>query len=278
MDYNFNDRLCGATFFAVLLDAAKPQLSSKEKWQGNSNGITQPKMFAALIRIANPDITSDFNSDSYEKTFAKYKRCDSSSSPMYFPLTDLTFRNGFDARVKDNYTAAQNDMISFIRTFLDHTDTNKMKKLVGTLQELIAKDDGITHTFYMGTDLAKDVFASITKIELSAYLLAVWHHIVAYITDNKRGADTINNWKSGIDIGYERAKKIAITISEPTETATADETPIDEADADTVVIGKPKTTFPGITQQAGIIVNNFGDGPNITNTGTITINIGGKKD
>ena len=108
--------------------------------------------------------------------------------------------------------------------------------------------------------------------------MAVWHHIVAYITDNKRGADTISNWKSGIDIGRERAKKIAVTISEPTETATADETPIDEADTDTVVIGKPKTTIPGITQQAGIIVNNFGDGPNITNTGTITINIGGKKD
>ena len=278
MDYNFNDRLCGATFFAILVDAAKPQLSSKEKWQGNSNGITQPKMFAALIKIANPDITSDFNSDSYEKTFAKYKRCDSSSSPMYFPLTDLTFRNGFDVRVKSSYGAVQNDMIAFIKTFIDYTDTNKIKKLVGTLQELITIDDGITHTFYMGTDLSKDVFASITKIELSAYLLAVWHHVVAYITDNKRGADTITNWKGGIDIGYERAKKIAVTISEPTETATAEAPSDDTTDAETVVIGKPKTTIPGITQQAGIIVNNFGDGPNITNTGIITINIGGKKD
>ena len=277
MDYNFNDRLCGATFFAVLLEAAKPQLSSKEKWQGNSNGITQPRMFAALIKIANPDISSDFNCESYEKTFAKYKKTSTDSSKMYFPLVEPTFRNGFDTRVKSEYVSAQNDMIAFIRTFLDYTDTNKINKLVGTLQELIANDDGITHTFYMGTDLAKNVFASITKIELSTYLLAIWHHIVVYITDNKRGAETIENWKSGIAIGYERAKKIAVTISEPTETATADDTTTSEVRAEEVVIGKPKSTAPGISQQAGIIINNFGDGPNITNTGTITINIGGKK-
>lgn len=278
MNYNFNDKLCGATFFAVLLEAAKPQLSSKEKWQGNSNGITQPRMFAALIKIANPDISSDFNCESYEKTFAKYKKASTDSSKMYFPMVEPTFRNGFDTRVKSEYVSAQNDMIAFIRTYLDYADTNKIKKLVGTLQELIANDDGITHAFYLGTDLAKDVFANITKIELSAYLLAVWHHIVVYITDNKRGAETIENWKSGIDIGYERAKKIAVTISEPAETATADEPIIDKATTDEVVIGKPKVTTPGITQQAGIIVNNFGDGPNITNTGSITINIGGKKD
>ena len=278
MDYNFNDRLCGATFFAVLLEAAKPQLSSKEKWQGNSNGITQPKMFEALIKIANPDITSSFNTDSYEKTFAKYKRCDSNSSPTYFPLADPTFINGFDVRVRSAYTAAQNDMIAFIRTFLDCADTNKIKKLVGTLQELISNDDGITSTFYMGTEIGKDIFSTMDNVELSAYLLAVWHHIVSYIRDNKRGAETIENWKGGIDIGYERAKKIVVTISEPTETATAEAPSDDTTDAETVVIGKPKTTFPGITQQAGIIVNNFGDGPNITNTGTITINIGGKKD
>lgn len=277
MDYNFNDRLCGATFFAILLDAAKPQLSSKEKWQGHSNGITQPRMFASLIKIANPNITSTFNTDSYEKTFAKYKRCDSSSSPTYFPLADPTFINGFDVRVRSEYTSAQNDMIGFVRTYLDCSDTNKIKKLVGTLQELIANDDGITHTFYLGTEIGKDVFSTMDRVELSAYLLAIWHHIVSYIRDNKRGAETIENWKSGIDIGYERAKKIAVTISEPTETATADDTTTSEARAEEVVIGKPKSTTPGISQQAGIIINNFGDGPNITNTGSITINIGGKK-
>ena len=37
------------------------------------------------------------------------------------------------------------------------------------------------------------------------------------------------------------------------------------------------SSTPGISQQAGIIINNFGNGPNITNTGSITINIGGKK-
>ena len=277
MDYNFNDRLCGATFFAILLDAAKPQLSSKEKWQGNSNGITQPRMFASLIKIANPNITSDFKSESYEKTFAKYKRCDSGTSPMYFPLTDPIFINGFDIRVRSEYASAQNDMISFAHTYLDCTDTNKIKKLVGTLQELIANDDGITHTFYMGTEVGKDIFSTMAKVELSSYLLAIWHHIVVYIRDNKRGVETIENWKSGIDIGYERTKKIAVTISEPTETATADSKPTEETTPEEVVIGSPKTSTPGISQQAGIIINNFGNGPNITNTGAITINIGGKK-
>lgn len=277
MEYNLNDKLCGATFFVALLEAARPQLSSKDKWQGNSNGITQPKMFAALVKIANPNITSDFNSDSYEKTFAKYKRCHTKSSRTYFPLDDLTFCNGFDTRVKTEYTLAQNDMIVFIQTYLDCNDSNKIKKLVGTLQELIANDDGITHTFYLGTEIGKDVFSTMDRVELSAYLLAIWHHIVAYIRDNKRGAETIENWKSGIDIGYERAKKIAVTISEPTETATADDTTTSEVRTDEVLIGKPKSTTPGISQQAGIIINNFGDGPNITNTGSITINIGGKK-
>jgi len=278
MEYNFNDKLCGATFFAVLLEAARPQLSSKEKWAGNSNGITQPKMFATLIKIANPNITSDFNSDSFEKTFAKYKRCDSSSSKMYFPLTDLIFRNGFDTRVKTEYVKAQNDMIEFIRTFLDCTDTNKIKKLVGTLQEIIANDEGVTHTFYLGSDVPKATFAAMDSVELSAYLLAIWHYVVSYITDNKRGADTITTWKSGIDIGYERAKKIAVTISEPAETTTADSTIDDTStDAEEIIIGKPTNKVP--TQQAQVIFNNFGDnGTNIMNTGSITINIGGKKD
>ena len=276
MDYNFNDRLCGATFFAILLDAAKPQLSSKEKWQGNSNGITQPKMFAALIKIANPNITSSFNSDSYEKTFAKYKKGISSGSPTYFPLDDPTFINGFDMRVRSEYTSAQNDMIAFIRTYLDYSDTNKIKKLIGTLQELIAKDDNVTNTFYMGTEIGKSIFATMEQVELSAYLLAVWHHVISYIRDNRCGAETIEQWKNGIDIGHERAKKIAVTISEPTETTTTS-TSADEPIAEEVVIGKPKSTIPGISQQAGIIINNFGNGPNITNTGSITINIGGKK-
>lgn len=277
MEYNFNDKLCGATFFAALLEAARPQLSSKEKWQGNSNGITQPKMFAALVKIANPNITSDFNSDSYEKTFAKYKKCNTNGSRTYFPLDNLTFRNGFDTRVKTEYASAQNDMIAFIHTYLDCTDTNKIKKLVGTLQEVIENDTDVTRSFYVGVEVSKKAFVAMVDVELSAFLLAIWHHIVAYITDNKRGADTILNWDSGIDIGHERAKKIAVTISEPTETATADDKVEDTTGTDEVVIGKPKATTPGISQQAGIIINNFGNGPNITNTGSITINIGGKK-
>ncbi len=217
MSFSYNPKLCGATFFCILLQSASPQLSARDKWQANSNNVTQPNMFQALIKIANPEISANFNSDSFDKTLCAYKKCKLNESRTYFPLCDVAFKNDFNERVMENFEQVRQEMVVFIQKFIDHTNTSKMKKLVGTLQELIENDDEVIRPFFMGRKISKKEFTTATNVDLGAFLLAVWHHIVVWISDNKKGLDTITAWADNnflIEMGFAKAKKLTVDFNQ----------------------------------------------------------------
>lgn len=262
--------LCGATFFRALIDAAVPQLNSKEKWQGKTNAITQPKMFSTLVLIADPHISSNFDNESFYKTVSKYKNCKINESRMYFPLCTDPFINSFKSRMKNEQHEMHTEMIAFISRFLDYKNKAKIDCLIKTIIGLIRDDPNAIQRLTM--------IANKKDIELGLFLLDIWFYIVMYANNNKSGKDTIDQWENLVK------KYSQITIDDLTfrieECANIDDVNIDDienkfnegfnsaSDEDM----KPKTEH----NKPSIVINNLGNNcTNITNNAFMSINIGG---
>ena len=48
-------RLCGGTFLSLLINARKQRMGVREHYKGESDGLSDPSVLLALIRVAYPD-------------------------------------------------------------------------------------------------------------------------------------------------------------------------------------------------------------------------------
>lgn len=55
MTKNDNVRLCGGTFFTLLLEARKPRYGVREHYMGDTDGLSEPETLIGLAKIIVPD-------------------------------------------------------------------------------------------------------------------------------------------------------------------------------------------------------------------------------
>ena len=48
-------RLCGGTFFILVLQALRQRMKAREHYKGESDGLKDPNVLIGLIRVINPD-------------------------------------------------------------------------------------------------------------------------------------------------------------------------------------------------------------------------------
>ena len=48
-------RLCGGTFFILVLQALKQRMKAREHYKGESDGLKDPNVLIGLIKVINPD-------------------------------------------------------------------------------------------------------------------------------------------------------------------------------------------------------------------------------
>ena len=158
MTINEYPRLCGGTFFTLVLQALRQRMKAREHYSGDSEG-------------------------NLKGTANNYKACKTSSS-TYLPFDDEQVISAFDTEVKTNYQPVLNRMIAFVNDFLDigetvHKDVNLVRALVDLIQQdqTIKTDD----EFYIGANgekKKKAALGDLKKVCLPSFLVGVWHYVV----------------------------------------------------------------------------------------------------
>lgn len=194
-------RLCGGTFFTLILQARKPRMGVREHYMGNTDGLSEPETLIALAKVIVPDMPEPLESmmKTIKGNVFDYKTCKNAGG-TYFPFGDADARTAFDTRVKTEYSTTLSAMSEFVDGFIDVGDsTKKDERLVRALVELIDLDDSIVdeQLFYVNKDgaaISKSDLLVVTDICLQPFLLGVWHFAVLRNGGNTIGKETYDAW------------------------------------------------------------------------------------
>ena len=201
MTNNENFRLCGGTFFTLLLRARKQRMGVREHYKGMSDGMADPILLMDLVEIAKPDYQFPNQSmmGTVKSATSRYKSCQANGG-TYLPFSDDAVIASFDARVKSEYNRCLSAMNSYVDDYIDvGGDTKKDEYLVKALVEVINADDQIKNdqVFYVcddGSTMTKEKILSATEFCLQSFLLGIWHYIIVNVQNNKVGKDTYDRW------------------------------------------------------------------------------------
>lgn len=198
MTINEYPRLCGGTFFTLVLQALRQRMKAREHYAGDSDGLSDPEVLVGLIKVINPDYV-DPGKENLKGMANNYKACKTSNS-AYLPFDDEQVVSAFDSVVRTDYQTALNGMIGFVNDFLDVGETvHKDVNLVRALIDLIQQDQTIKNgdEFYIGPNgekKKKAAFGDLKEVCLPSFLLGVWHYVVLNRRDNSVGRITYDEW------------------------------------------------------------------------------------
>ena len=191
-------RLCGGTFFVLVLQALRQRVKARQHYKGERDGLSDPEVLIGLIKVINPEYQEPREGALKGKT-NDFKSCKTSTG-QYLPFGDTPEVETFDLRVKNEYQDALGAMARFAALFLETgTKVQKDVRLVKALIDLIQQDDSIQpdDEFYIdenGGKIKKTALGGLQKICLPAFLLGVWHYVVINRKDNSVGRDTYDEW------------------------------------------------------------------------------------
>lgn len=187
-------RLCGGTFFTLVLQALRQRMKAREHYAGDSDGLSDSEVMVGLIKVINLDYV-DPGKGKLKTIVNNYKKCETSTS-AYLPFGDDQVVAAFDDMVRTDYQTALNGMIGFVNDFLDMSEAvHKDVNLVRALIDLIQQDQSIkaNDEFYTepnGEKKKKAALGDLKKVCLPAFLLGIWHYIVINRKDNSIGQKT----------------------------------------------------------------------------------------
>lgn len=195
-------RLCGGTFFTLLLEARKPQYGARQRYSGQKDGLTEPETLLGLAKVVVPDrkMPGPSMMNTVKGNTTNYKVCKDKGGNTYFPFSDRASLRAFDGRVKSSYDEVLHAMWVFRDTFLEIKDsTKKDESLVRALVELINEDDSIDaeQLFYIskdGTPVKKRNLVQIDRVYYESFLLGVFHFAIMRKEPATIGKETINLW------------------------------------------------------------------------------------
>lgn len=191
-------RLCGGTFFTLVLQALKQRVKAREHYNGERDGLSDPEVLTGLITVINPDYQVPKDGLNKGKT-NEYKSCKTSDG-TYLPFGDTPEIRAFDLRVQNTYSDALRSMAVFVDDFIDTGKAvGKHELLVKALIDLIQRDQSIPDDteFYIGENgekIKKAALGDLKEICLPAFLLGVWHYAVVNRKDNTVGQSTYDIW------------------------------------------------------------------------------------
>jgi hypothetical protein len=193
-----NSRLCGGTFFVLVLQALKQRVKARQHYKGERDGLSDPEVLIGLIKVINPDYQEPKEGALKGKT-NDFKSCKTSTG-YYLPFGNTPEIETFDKRVQNEYPNALMAMLKFISEFLETgTSVKKDVRLVKALIDLIQQDDSINPNdeFFVcedGGKIKKAALGGLQKVCFPAFLLGVWHYVVVYRKDNTVGKNTYDGW------------------------------------------------------------------------------------
>lgn len=122
-------RLCGGTFFTLVLQGLKQRTKAREHYRGERDGLSDPEVLVGLIRVINPDYNAPELNIIKSKT-NEYKSC-STSTGKYFPFGNTAEMSEFARRIQTNYSSALEAMTEFVYEFLEIDTASKRDMRLG---------------------------------------------------------------------------------------------------------------------------------------------------
>ena len=295
MTINEYPRLCGGTFFTLVLQALRQRLKAREHYAGDSDGLSDPEVLVGLIKVINPDY-ADPGKENLKGTANNYKACKTSNS-AYLPFDDEQVVSAFDSVVRMDYQTALNGMIGFVNDFLDLSETvHKDVNLVRALVDLILQDQTINagDEFFIesnGEKKKKAALGDLKKVCLPSFLLGVWHYVVVNRRDNAVGRTTYDEWcpsngraprKYAAHMGENILDGLTAYTVDTKETITAEivDEPVGEETSDAVGQDETPASQQMVNNNPTFFNINISGGNNnfYQHVEKLTINNGGKQD
>lgn len=300
MTKNEKQRLCGGTFFTLLLQARKPRKGVREHYMGTTDGLSEPDTLIALAKVVVPDFSKplEFMETTIKGNAFDYKTCKNAGG-TYFPFADSVALKVFDDCVKTDYRSALAAMFAFVDLFIDvGGSTKKDERLVRALVELVCLDDTIENEqcFYInegGTPSTKSDLYTLSDICLQPFLLGVFNFAVHRTEGNTIGKETYEAWcpsQGGAPRTYTATlgefigRSIHLSYCEE-EVPTVEAEIMDDKNTETGEQSTPEGASSGVTQQ---VINHNPTFFNFNVTGsnnsfynqvdTVIIKNGGRKD
>lgn len=190
-------RLCGGTFFVLLLREKRKSRTKKQLQNFGSDGLTNVALMEHLIRLFDNTFTRPAG-DSLDNRTSLYKKCEISEADC-LPFDDDALITSFDRKIKSSYPALLFKMGEIVDFFLTNDNEDKMRELVFSILTVIKEDETIQPTdgFYSmpdGTPISKTTLLNKKELNVPSLLLGVWHYILMYRKDNTVGSATITSW------------------------------------------------------------------------------------
>lgn len=200
-------RLCGGTFFTLVLRAKKRRVKVRNSESGKNDGLTQTNCLKDLIKIFYPNFEVGFAGTTFSQNASAYRTC-ALSQGSYLPFDQKTLLDRFNDRVINQYIEVAMLMDRFVEKYVD--TENNIDDLMNSLLNIIEEDQSIADSdvFYVTPykmPMSKKDMKNVTNICVPTFLLGIWHYIVMNRPDNTVGARTIESW-SELDAGGNKSR------------------------------------------------------------------------
>lgn len=180
-------RLCGGTFFTMLLKARTNTRKS------------QIFLFKDLMKLYDPSV-SGVLLDSFKTPASQFKNCNQVYSCDYIKLGDATTKRAFENRFTTDYEGILLETEKMCKDYLTKGSSSKSEIFIKDVLTLISKDDSIgdDEEFFIeydGTAVCKKSFPELETLYFPSVVIGVWHYICTKRTDNSVGTKTIEAWR-----------------------------------------------------------------------------------
>ncbi len=197
-------RLCGGTFFTLMVEARKDTYKANQHYTGLRDGISEPELLFALGKLIKPDLPPLTESimTTVKSNTTNYKQCKNKGG-SYFPFKDQAALHNYDNRIREGDPALYTEMQLLIDQFLDtESFTNRARILVRALFDVIEKDDSIPaeQPFYIqenGKPVSKEKLLHMDTVCLEPFLAGIWHFAVCRDEPCTIGQETYHIWCRG---------------------------------------------------------------------------------
>lgn len=198
---NEKPRLCGGTFFALLLEAKVEEMSQREHRKGHRDKRVIPNLMSKLLWVmtGNEVNLTDKALETFESNVNKYRLCKIDGG-AHVPLkrTDAEVK-AFDRLIRDDYATVLCRMDEFLQNILDfREDIRKPENLVKALMDTVFQDRNCDNKdFFVLEDGGSIRGIEVTTMKivcLPAFILGMWHAALMIPDRNSEGEATINEW------------------------------------------------------------------------------------
>ena len=198
---NEKPRLCGATCFALILDAKVEAMNQREHWKGHKDKRVIPNLMSRLLWVMNGE-TPDLKGKALE-TFGsnvnKYRLCKiEGGAHVRLKKTDSEVQ-AFDNMVRNDYQTVLKRMDAFLWDVLDfREEVGKPESLVKALMDTVSQDRHCDNKEFFvlenGDSIPGCEVSALTEVCLPAFVLGMWHAALMIPDRKKDGEATINEW------------------------------------------------------------------------------------